>query len=348
VLARYPRGHSYWKYLDGLVASLISKKCDGIQDKMKDVGKNNMLKFESTISELRVALLLARSGKSVRLLSDDYLPGKSPDIHAIDSLGNYYVEVVRFSDDETIETIFEQVGAILSSLPSPYRIDVSLSAVLSSPAVDHQERRAKTAKIENIMSSLKLALGSGILPVLPASIHIEGVEFSISRSPIEVGFVGTINSGPVVLPRGGFSSRIRYLVADPRFGKAWKRETWKGKHLSYYYLIAIDVDQSFFEDESALEALLGQRAGYTFEAPKTPVNPKVNKAASKNWTNYLERVHLLPRGRTIFTSYGIYLTDPICENVSGVLLAMKSERTLFIPNPFAQDSINNSKLVDFI
>ena len=127
-----------------------------------------MLKFESAISELRVALLLARSGKSVRLLSDDYLPGKSPDIHAVDGLGNYYVEVVRFSDDETIEAIFEQVGAILSSLPSPYRIDVSLSAVLSSPAVDHQERRAKTAKIENIMSSLRLALGSGILPVLPA------------------------------------------------------------------------------------------------------------------------------------------------------------------------------------
>src|SRR5712691_7650219 len=117
VLARYPRGHPYWKYLDGLVASLISEKCDGIQDKMKDVGRNNMLKFESAISELRVALLLARSGKSVRLLSDDYLPGKSPDIHATDGLGNYYVEVVRFSDDETIETIFEQVGAILSSLP---------------------------------------------------------------------------------------------------------------------------------------------------------------------------------------------------------------------------------------
>jgi hypothetical protein len=345
LLAKYPSGHPYWIYLDGVVGYLISRKCDGIQEKFQDVGNNNTHKFESAVSELRVARFLALRGKQVKLLQDTYLSGKSPDILVKDTLGESYVEVTRFSDDETINSIFEMLSEYLRDSSVPYRIDASLSADLSAPAVGYRERKAKSKKVRWVLDEFTRTMHSVNVPVPPADLMIEGVRFSISRSPIERGFVGTISTGGVTLPLGGFSQRIRYLVADSRFGKAAKRETWDGDYRLRYYIIAIDIDQPFFDEESGLVALLGSRTHYSFTPPKTKVPLAVERAAAKNWRGYLESVHLIPKEQSIYTSYGSFLTDSICKNVSGVLLHMRSDKALFVPNPFAYDEINSSKLV---
>jgi len=64
----------------------------------------------------------------------------------------------------------------------------------------------------------------------------------------------------------------------------------EGEHLSTI-TYRIDVDQSFFEDESALEALL-IRGQVHFRSTKTPVHPKAT-SGRQELDDYLERVHLL-------------------------------------------------------
>ncbi len=315
---------------------------------MSEIGPTNLQKFESTVSELRVALLLCKRSKQVMLLPDNYLPGKSPDMLVQDALGESYVEVVRFSNDDVIDTIFGRLTKYLDDSLKPYRIDVSLSADLSTPVVGHVERRASLTKTEVIVGKFNETIESIDIPILPTDVVIDLVKFTISRSPIGKGFVGTIGTPGITLPMGAFSSRIRFLVADPVHGKAAKRKTWTGSHLLKYYMIAIVVEQPFFDEESALEALLGSRVHHTYSRPETPIHPEVEKATNRGWKSYLERVHLLPTQQSIFSSYGIYLTDPICKNVSGTIVLTNSDAVLFVPNPFASEEINDSRLASFV
>ncbi len=143
LLSAHPRSHPYWQHLDAIFASLKKYDCKGIQEKVRDVGPNNMSKFDSTISELNIALLLCRNGKRVTLLPDDYLPGKTPDMHVEDELGEHYVEVSRLSDDGTIGLMHDEINKSLDSVGLDFRVDVSLSRLLSKPAVGFRERREK-------------------------------------------------------------------------------------------------------------------------------------------------------------------------------------------------------------
>ena len=100
LLSKFPYGHSYWSYLDDLVSELVQAKCKGIQEKIADV--DNYHKFMSAESELEIARVLSGKGKQVELLPDAYLTGPSPDLLVTDSIGQAYVEVTRFNEDEFV------------------------------------------------------------------------------------------------------------------------------------------------------------------------------------------------------------------------------------------------------
>jgi hypothetical protein len=90
----YHPHHGYWDYLNDLISDLRAGKCEGIQEKLRDVA-NNSNKFKSAVSELEIARVLIQHKKTVRLLPDAYM-GKdtsgndipSPDILAHDGTGN--------------------------------------------------------------------------------------------------------------------------------------------------------------------------------------------------------------------------------------------------------------------
>jgi hypothetical protein len=346
LLSAHQTAPAYLRLLDGLARTLRQRNVKGVQMKILDIGPNNLSKMRSTVSELRVAELLALNGKDIELLPDDYLLGKSPDILARDSLGEHYVEVARFSDDEIIEHMLGKVTEILERITAAYRVDIFLSSDLSKPAVEHQERRKKEGIAESVLAKFGEVLAGYEDFSATKGISVEGVEFQISKSPIEKGFVGTVSIKEMVLQSGQFSDRIRFLVSDPKYGKAIKRESWKGTDRSKYYIIAIVVEQPFFDIESAITPLLGFRNHYTFKAPKVDIHPLVKEASTRGWTPFLEEVHLIPRGETIFTSYGAFLEDAICNNVSAVLV-LAENRSVWLPNPFASGEINNPRLVRF-
>ncbi|SRR6266480_1460673 len=346
VLETYRAVPRYLGSLDALTGTLRQRKVRGIEEKILDVGPNNLSKLRSTISEFRVAELMALNGKTVRLLSDDYLPGKSPDILAVDSLGEHYVEVARFSDDEIIEYIRDEVAKFLRNITPPYRVDVFLSSKLSNPAVEHQERRKKEEIAESVLAKFGRILAEYGEFSATHSIIIDDVEFQISKSPIETGFVGTVTTETMVVQSGHFSERIKFLVTDPKLGKAIKRESWIGADRSKYYIVAVVVEQPFFDLESAITPLLGFRTHYTSKPPQVEIHPLVKEASSRGWTPLLEELHFIPKEKSVFTSYGAFLEDAICKNVSAVLVLAENQR-LWLPNPFASKEINNPGLVRF-
>jgi hypothetical protein len=334
LLAKYPYGHTYWNYLDNLVSTLRNAKCKGIQEKLADVDSPN--KFESTRSELEISKLLCASGKQVELLPDSYMTGPSPDLLVTDSNGQAYVEVTRFNEDELVAIIIEELRQFLRQQPTSYRVDVSIPDSLSLPATGYRLMQAKKDIAKAVMEKFKQIFSSLSTP--PSEIVAEGVTFAITKSAQGQGGPGIINSALVVVPSHQYVDRMRHLVT----WKAKKRESWTGDHRKKWYFIAIDTEHVYLEEDNVIEAVLGHRVTEHI----IPLR-EVDEAAKKNWRSFLERVHLIPKDRTYFASCGVFLSDPICKNVNG-LIVREHENIWFVPNPFAADEINDSRLATYV
>jgi hypothetical protein len=333
LLSKFPYGHSYWSYLDDLVSDLIQAKCKGIQEKIADV--DNYHKFMSAESELAIARVLSGKGKQVELLPDAYLTGPSPDLLVTDSNGQAYVEVTRFNEDEFVSIVLDELRQFLKNQSMPYQVDVSIPDDLSLPGIGYRSMQEKKEKAKKVMEAFKLKFSSSVVP--PPEIIVEDVTFSISRSKTKGG-PGFINSAVIVVPSHQYVNRIRYLVA----WKAEKRESWTGADLKKWYFIAIDTEQTYLDEDDVTQAVLGHRVTEHIIPPS-----EVQVAAEKGWTQFLKQTHFIPNDRTYFGSYGVFLSQPICKNVSG-LIVRKDQNVWFVPNPFAADDINDARLTSYL
>lgn len=133
-------------------------------------------------------------------------------------------------------------------------------------------------------------------------------------------------------------SRIRYLVTS----KAAKRQSWTDDHLKKWYFIAIDTEQAYLKEDDVIRAVLG----HTITEHIIPLR-EVEEAAEKCWRPFLERTNLISKDRTYLATKGVFLSDVICTNVSG-LIVRKDQHVWFVPNPFAADEINDPKLMTYL
>jgi hypothetical protein len=334
LLAKYPYGHTYWNYLDGLVSSLLNAQCKGIQEKFADVDNSN--KLESACSELEIAKLLIAKGKQVQLLPDSYMVGPSPDLLVTDPNGQAYVEVTRFNEDELVAIIVEELRQFLRQQSTPYRVDVSIPDELSIPAAGYRSMQAKNDKAKSVMEKFKQTFSSSGTP--PSEIIAEDVTFTVSKSSQSQGGPSFINSAVIIVPSYRYVDRVRYLVT----WKARKRESWTGDHLKKWYFIAIDTEHVYLDEEDVIQAVLGHRVTEHI----IPL-PEVEEAAKKSWRSFLEKQNLISKDRTYLASRGVFLSDPVSKNVSG-LIVRKDQNAWFVPNPFAADEINDSRLATYV
>lgn len=129
----------YLSYLDNLISELISYNCKGIQEKLKDA--SDLDKFNSTLSELQIALILAKNREidELKLLPDNYFSSKSPDILFQDGTFTFYVEVRRiYANPYVVDTILDRLQEFLKRYS--FYVNVYLSTELSTPKMRSNER----------------------------------------------------------------------------------------------------------------------------------------------------------------------------------------------------------------
>jgi len=262
-----------------------------------------------------------------------------------DATGDYYVEVSMFSDDESSGLIIDELREFLANSTPRCRVDVTLPRALSMPASSHDDREVKYAKIREVVEKFKQRFAQANRKQLPLPITVDDVVFDVSASGLNVGYPGLINTDAFEVPTQEFVKIIRYRVGE----KAKKRSKWTGDDLRKRYIIAIDSDQIFMDEDELSEALIGSGHCYQppLKIPKRPIFPMITTATSSGWRAFLEKVHLIPLAQSIIDPYGCFITDSLTSNVSGVLLRVGS-KVWFVPNPFADAQINDPNLVRFL
>jgi hypothetical protein len=329
---------NYVSNLENIVGYLRTNKCTGLRSKVKNIP--DIPKFLDFAAELEFAERFIKKGGKVRVLRDAYLyPLKSPDILVIHKVGSSYIEVKRMRDDVAFDELRRQLRAALR----PYAVTVRarLGNYMSRPTVTG---RGKTLKEQRIRGAVA-KLATRLLPrsQVPFTFQKGGIEFAVDPIARPPGFVTSISSDAMVVP----TTRIIRALVDDLKDKAVKRIGWTGLHARRYYVIALYCEYAQLDNDDAQEALLGHRARVMpgVQLPKVRRYSRVERADKQGWHSYLKSQALIPSNRTFLVRRGKYLTLPILNNVSGVLLHLTWGSTFsFIPNPFCSPVINSPLL----
>ena len=250
----------------------------------------------------------------------------------MDSPADSYIEVARFNEDDLLTILLDELRQFLRSKATPYLVDVDIPDMLSVPVTGYHSMQERKDTANRIMKEFETKFSSPP----PAQIVAGNVTFTISNSSTGTCGPGLVNSAAIEVPSHLYISRIRYLVTS----KAIKRESWTGDNLKKRYVIAIDTEQSYLDEEDVAQAVLGARV----TDPIWPL-PEVADAAKKGWVTYLEKEHLITKDRTYLASRGVFLSDPLCKNVSGVIVR-KSSNVWFYP--FSADEINDPTIAHLL
>ncbi len=306
--AQYLETNGYWSYLDSLIEDLRGKQVSGIQEKIADA--DNIQKLYSVVSELRIAQLLANRGKKVTLLPDNFM-GSNPssDILAKDSFGECYIEVKRLTEDHPSLLLRELLNSRLNKEARRYRVDVRLHGNLATPMVKRQERVAKEALIRAAGEEFWSWLESQDLANLPLTFQTGGVRFNVQETHLGKAFVGLVHSDVHKVPIEDWVEKLKEDVTE----KAEKRTVWIG-----------------------LDGMARQKI--------------LVVGIKDEWKPFLLEKHIISRERIdpIPATSGVFFTEEVTRNVSGVIVRFASGGAYCLPNPFAYEAINNPNLQHYL
>jgi hypothetical protein len=337
----------YLKVLDQLIRELRSGNCAGIQEKMRDVG--DLAKFGAAVSELRIGRFLLKRNKIVTFLPDDYMGHRqSPDILAIDTTRETYVEVKLFTRDEESDGIISKgLREFLRTRTENVMVDVKLGNDLSLPKTTRIERWRKRHMAASSLKEFKDKFASLDFNNLPVEVHTVGADFSVRTSPITRSLVGVMVTCVFSVP-----DKLKSKLGDDICYKAKKRNSWTEIHKSRPYVVAIYCDQFGIDDLDAEDVLLGNRCTIAGNGPIPHIRlpQEIQTASQRGWREYLESKYLIQRDRTYldWQKRGIYFTRPETRNVSGVIVGRESSFYCFTPNPFCAPAINDPAFSTFV
>ncbi len=342
----YKNNLKYLRHLNKLIYFLRKHGCRNIQGKLNDVP--NLNKFQSIVSELEIAQALIRRGKSVELLPDTYMGMTSPpDLLVSDKKIEAYIEVKRITDDSTFDLIINFLRRFLNKNNYPYIVNVELNEMMSIPAITWQERQHKEKVIRKAFQEFEAKIKILNSKSLPAEIETIAGKFEIKRSIKGKGFPGFIRTSFVKISEERQIEKIRRDVIV----KAKKRNKWSNEHRSKIFIIALDFEELFYNKDYLEIALIGNTEKYIppLKVPNKPLTKEILHAIKLGWEPFLREKYIIPSKQICLNNKrkGIYLTEPIAKNISGVLGKFGQELH-FIPNPFAYDEINDPNLLKFI
>lgn len=343
----YAARPKYLEDLDSLINELRKGKCQKIQEKMNDA--NDLQKFESTLAELKIGRYLLRHGKSIVFLPNNYMTGMSPpDILVNDASGQYFVEVKLLTEDDVCtEIILEGIRSFLTTSKFNVFVDIELNKELSTPKTTYAERNAKRKLAKTTLQEFQNEFNKINFSKLPARVTTQGATFTVKTSPAKRSMVEAMRTRVILLP-----AELKEKLKRDICTKASKRNSWKGADLLKPFVVAVYTEQWGIDIDDAKDVLFGERctiAGST-PMPKITIPPVIQHTAKRGWQAYLRTEYLLPHKRThlVWDKRGIYFTEPVTKNVSGVIVGDEYSSFSFIPNPFCDAQINNPNITAFL
>jgi len=336
----------YLKYLNYLIHFLREHGCSNIQEKLNRI--SDLPRFRSAQSELEIAKALIQRSKSVDLLTENYIGMVSPpDLLAVDDQFEAYIEVKRIMEDQTTGAITEFLRRFLRENNYNYIVNVVLNKTMSIPVIGWRERQFKEETIRKALQEFEAEIRKLDPASLPAEIETMIGKFEIHQSASCRGFPGIIRTSVITLPEEKMIGKIRHDVVE----KASKRDKWTDDHRAKIYIVALDFEEMTYDKDYLEIALIGHRV-YVKPPLRVPIiceTIEVQHAKERGWEKFLRETCILPSNRTYLDSNkrGIFFTEPIVKNVSGVI-GRFGETLHFVPNPFSFDEINDPRLVNYI
>jgi hypothetical protein len=337
----FEQSHGYWAYLDELVGFLRSKNVGAVREKIADA--NHLDKFYSTVSELEFARVLASKGKKVTLLADDFFENRtSPDMLVADSSREGYVEVKRLTEGRASYMIADFLRSYLNHPGRRYRVDINLNEELSIPVTQREEREAREKVAQRVIERFPSVFGAADLTSLPASFEINGVRFEVHPTrKLQRGYPGIIQTPVIEVPTEKWAEKLAEDICE----KAKKRQAWTGEDLRKHYIVAVDCEQKYLDEDDVDLSLIGSTVTHwgNIPLPKIKLGADVQHAIMRGWKTFLEKKCVVPSGTTYLdpAKKGVLMTEPVTRNVSAVITRFANGTVYLLPNPFAFDEIND-------
>ncbi|MDD1687485.1 hypothetical protein [Methanoregula sp.] len=360
VLDKFSRHHEYLSSLDNLIADLERLDCRNIGKKIQET--NALDKFSSLTAEFMAAKKLAEHGFVVTLLSDDFF-GKStqsPDIHGEKFNKSFYFEVTRFSDSNAVLYIIEELREFLKD--KPFIVNTVFKTELALPAFSKTDRTVQKELAKNSMLQFKEHVKKITVEDTPQKFQTDGIEFTILPADSTTGYPGILSSG------WKFPEEVFELYVTGRLlEKACKRSSFKKNNRKIPYILVFLSDDSSIDEMDFKMLLYGRTIEYGIWDSGDPqlleqmkierekqwrelVKNKrkyiqnyceIESASNFGWKKFLEEMNLIPKKFCYLNKVGLFLSNPLMKNVSGIILITKSERLTFYPNPFCYSEIND-------
>jgi len=327
---------------------------------------STLKKFDSLISELNTAKIFAQKGCEIHLLPDDYFKSASPDILCKCHNFSFYVEVTQLSDSEPTLKIIEELREILRK--NRFDVRIEFNDKLSPPRFSGKERQEQEKILEKSMEQFKKELELLPLGVTDHEIITDGIKFSLSYSGGKSGIPCSFMSS-YKFPEELFEKYVTYRLLE----KAKKREAFEGPERNRPYIVTFVSENISIDDLDFKDLLFGHTMTllvFPFEDPEITRLATIKRekdwaeildnkdkhifkwqeieaAANRGWHDFLTAIHYIPHDYTYLSKEGLFLSDPLIKNVSGILLIRKSSESYFYPNPFCDEEISISNFQNF-
>lgn len=354
------------KHREREILSLINKKiknlkdsgCEGIQEKFKKFDQDNAMIY---LAELVVAEYFSKRGHRVILLGSDYFPRKSPDILINTQNGELFVEVAYMSSSDPASILIDEIRTITEKYP--YVINFSFAPDVSLPHHDWSDRIQQLVKLEQSVRQFELELQQICLGTLP----YRGKTDSFSYEIIEIESSG--EGYPAILTSScstNLDFSFAYLTLRLR-KKGEKRLTFPADKQNIPYMVALVCEEPGINSGELGYLLYGSTIVQGDLISVRPIPEEVKKEFKKKkwdtilknlssqnswteiqrakgmgWEELLSKTYLLPHDYCYVEKSGLFFTEAIMDQVSGVLFCRCSGECKLFPNPFSIDKMEYS------
>ena len=347
------------------ILSLIDKKitilrgqgCEGIREKFK---KFDQLNSKAYLAELVVAESFLKHGHKVILLGSECFPKASPDLLIQTKDSDLFVEVALMSSSDPGTVLFDNLQKITEKYP--YGVNFFFSPDVSIPHHDWKEREEQKDKLEH--STKQFA--SDLEKLRDTGLHHKGKTDSFSYEIVEVVKPG--EGYPAILTSSCSTSldfSNAYLLLRLR-KKGEKRPAFPASKRGIPYLVALVCDEPGISSGELGYLLYGSTTHYdcfSFPGISEEIRIKqkekrwseilrklssldswteIQRAQTKGWEDLLLSTYLLPHEYCYVDKPGLFFTEDIMRQVSGVLFCRCTGSCTFFPNPFSIDEMDFS------